>query len=457
MPEILLVDDDPGFRRGLALLLGQEEYAVTEAAGGSEALGLLAERAFDLALVDLRMAPLGGMDVLRGLKRAAPLTEVILLTAYGSIEGAVEAMKLGAFDFVTKPVRRDELLPRLRAGLLKGQRNREAGVLVGGVGPGFGLDHIVGQSSAIAAVRDRIQQVAPLPTTVLITGESGTGKELAARAIHACSRRANRPFVSVNCAALPEALLESEIFGHARGAFTGAVASRKGLLEEADGGTFLLDEIALAPLSFQAKLLRVLEDRAIRRVGENRVVRVDVRFLAATNRDLEAAVTEGGFREDLYYRLNVVRLHLPPLRERREDIPVLARHFLEREARRLGRQVDGFSREALAALAGYPYPGNVRELANLVEELVAFSNGSQIELAHLPPKVMARGQVPAASAPLARARTLADLEREFLKEKIVEAGGRLGAVAKEMGISRTTLWRRLRTLGLQAGQPVAPA
>jgi len=450
---ILVVDDEPGMRRSLALMLRREGHAVGEAPGGQEAADQLGSDVFDLVICDLKMEPLSGLDLLRLVKQLSPDVEVILMTAFGTIETAVEAMRLGAFDFITKPFRAEEILLRVRNALEKRRLKEEVHLLRAEVKEGFGLRGIVGVSEGIRRVLATLPKVARTDSTVLVTGESGTGKELIARAIHAASRRAAGPFVSVSCAAFPEQLLENELFGHVKGAFTGAQAARKGLFESAHGGTFFLDEIGEAPPAIQAKLLRVLEERSIRRLGDNRSIPVDVRILAATNRDLQTAVRDKAFREDLFYRLNVIRIHLPPLRERPEDVPLLARHFLARLSRHLDRELTGFSPAALKILAGHDFPGNVRELINLVEQAVALAAGPLIEPHDLPERLLQpddRGVAsssPASPAP----KSLAALEREHILGRLKARGGNLGLVAKDLGISRTTLWRRMKEYEIELG------
>ena len=443
MPRILVVDDEPGMRRSLAISLKREGYEVEEAAGGTEALLRLEREIYDLVMTDLKMTPVGGLEVLAAAKKTAPRTEVIVMTAYGSIEAAVEAMRLGAFDFVGKPFQAEEILVRVRNALEKARLTTEVRLLREDIQTRVGFEHLLGQSPAMQAVLAKAARVAVTDSTVLITGESGTGKELVARAIHARSLRATKAFVSVNCAAFPEQLLESELFGHIKGAFTGAVASRKGLLEEAHGGTFFFDEVGDTPPAIQAKLLRVLEDRVIRRLGENRPIRVDVRILAATNRDLAAAIREKAFREDLYYRLNVVALHLPPLRGRREDIPLIAQQFLGAASRQLGKPVKGFTGEALTMLQAYDYPGNVREMENAIEQAVAFSARPLIAPEDLPEAIRngPRGRrdeaVPAAG-------TLEEMERDLILRRIRDLNGNLSLAARALGIGRTTLWRKMK-------------
>lgn len=448
MPRILVVDDEPGMRRSLAISLKREGYEVEEAPGGTEALLRLEREIYDLVMTDLKMGPVGGLDVLAAVKKSAPQTEVIVMTAYGSIEAAVDAMRLGAFDFVTKPFQAEEILTRVRNALEKARLTTEVRLLRGDPKSRVGFEQLLGQSPAMQAVMEKVARVAVTESTILITGESGTGKELVARAIHARSLRASKPFVSVNCAAFPEQLLESELFGHIKGAFTGAVASRKGLLEEAHGGTFFFDEVGDTPSGIQAKLLRVLEDRVIRRLGDNRPIRVDVRILAATNRDLPATIRDKAFREDLYYRLNVVALHLPPLRVRREDIPLLAHHFLAVAGRRMGKAVKGLSEEALALLRAYEYPGNIRELENAVEQAVAFTTSSLIRSEDLP-EALRGGSRAAADERAAIPGTLEEMERDLILRRIRDLNGNLSLAARALGIGRTTLWRKMKAYRIE--------
>ena len=451
---ILVVDDEPGMRRSLAIMLRRDGYEVCEASGGKEALEQVGDHVLDLVIADLRMAPVSGLDVLQALKRTTPDVEVIVMTAYGTVETAVEAMKLGAFDFITKPFQQEEILLRVRNGLEKRRLTREISLLRSEVKSAFGLEGIVAGSAAMREILGTLPRIAQTESTVLITGESGTGKELVARAIHAASRRASRPFISVSCAALPEQLLENELFGHVRGAFTGAETARKGLLEEAHTGTFFLDEIGEAPSSIQVKLLRVLEERSLRRLGDNRSIPIDVRIIAATNRDLDSAVRDKSFREDLFYRLNVIRLHLPPLRERLDDLPLLARHCLALHCRKLDRRLEGFAPEALVALGRYSYPGNVRELSNIIERMVALATGPRIELPDLPDLLVRSHPVPGSprpeeepAAPSLR-EAVSVVEQERLLEELRVTNWNISHAATRLGISRNTLRYRMEKYGL---------
>jgi two-component system response regulator HydG len=418
---------------------------------GKAAIELIARDPVDLVITDLRMeTPFSGIDLLRHVKQAGPGVEVIVMTAYGTIEAAVEAMRHGAFDFITKPFEMEPALLRVRNALERKHLRTEVHRLRAEAANVFSLDAIVGHSDAIRRILTVVPRAAQADSTILITGESGTGKELVARAIHGTSRRVGGPFVSVSCAALPDELLENELFGHVKGAFTGAAVARKGLLEEAQGGTFFLDEVGEASMEIQKKLLRVLEERSLRRLGDNRSIPLDVRVVTATNRDLQSAVDDKAFRDDLYHRLNVIRIHMPPLRERPDDIPLLARHFLARHASRLGREFAGFAPAAMAALSSYAFPGNVRELSSMVEQAVALAPGPAVELDDLPPRLTAPPRGPVAHPALVRRpKTLVDLEREAILERIEARGGDLHAVAQDLGISRTTLWRRMKEYGIE--------
>jgi two-component system response regulator HydG len=449
---LLVVDDQKNMRATTAMVLRQAGYLVDEAEDGATALRKLEGAGYDVVLTDLRMPDVDGMEVLRTVRQVAPETEVIVMTAYGTIESAVEAIRRGAYDFIAKPFKEDELLLRAAKAVEKRRLVGQVSVLTGEFRRRFGLDHIIGRSAGLRDVLDRVVRVAPSDATVLITGESGTGKELVARALHVSSRRGDRPFVPVNCAAITETLLESELFGHARGAFTGATRARRGLFEEADGGTLFIDEVGETAPGFQAKLLRALQDGEIRRVGESMPVRVDVRVIAATNQDLRRAIGEKRFREDLFYRLNVVPIRIPPLRERLEDVPLLAVHFLAEYNRRAGTQ-KVFAPAALAELAEHSWPGNVRELENMVEQAAALSPGAEIGLEGVQFEPAPRR--PPEGGP-ARARTLAlaveEAERASIQAALQRCDGDLGRVAVELGISSTTLWRKMKRLDVTVRQ-----
>ncbi|MGO9835916.1 MAG: sigma-54-dependent transcriptional regulator [Polyangiaceae bacterium] len=447
MAKILIVDDQRNMRTTLAMMLRGAGYEVDEAGDGEQGAERGATGAYDAVLTDLRMGTKDGIDVLRSTKDSHPLTEVIVMTAYGTIESAVEAMRLGAFDYIQKPFTEQELLVKVAKALDNRRLAGEVTFLASEFKDRYKFENIVGRSRGVREVLGRIVRIAPTDAIVLITGESGTGKELVAKAIHANSKRADRPFVPVNCAAITETLLESELFGHAKGSFTGAVSARKGLFEEADGGTFFFDEIAETPITFQAKLLRAIQENEIRRVGENKAISVNVRVIAATNQDLLIAVAEKRFRQDLYYRLNVARFQLPPLRERREDIADLTTYFLEKYSRKMG--VRPKLHDAInEALIHYDFPGNIRELEHMLEQAVALvQNGIITADDLLPPP-------PSAALPTTRGggRALADVvdgaERSAIEVALRESEGSREHAAEVLGISPTTLWRKMTRLGI---------
>ncbi len=442
--KILVVDDQRNMRTTLAMMLRGADYDVDEAGDGSEGRDKGATGAYDLVITDLRMGEYDGIDVLRAIKEAQPMTEVIVMTAYGTIESAVEAMRLGAFDYIQKPFSEQELLVKVTKAIESRRLHGQVRLFAQEFKERYHFENIVGRSQAVRDVLAKVVKIAPTDAIVLITGDSGTGKELIARAVHANSKRADRPFVTVNCAAITETLLESELFGHARGAFTGAVSARKGLFEEADGGTFFFDEIAETTPSFQAKLLRAIQDGEIRRVGENRGIKVDIRVIAATNVDLGQAVSERRFRQDLYYRLNVARFHLPPLRDRREDIPQLVEFFLEKYNRKMGAR-SRLADNVMERLVLYDFPGNVREVENMVEQAVALSSGGIITMDDILPQAPRR-------ASATTGRTLADIvdeaEREAVHSALRAADGSREKAAEALDISPTTLWRKMTRLGI---------
>jgi two-component system response regulator PilR (NtrC family) len=376
--KILIVDDERSMRDVLSIMLKRAGYAVSTATDGEEAIGLLGSEIFDLVITDLKMPKVGGLEVLKAVKDASPDTVVLVITAFASTETAVEAMKRGAYDYVTKPFQVDEVQLIIRNALERRRLTTENALLKREIATQASFTQIIGQSEAMQKVFEIVRKVADSKSNVLICGESGTGKELVARAIHYNSARERMPFVAVNCSALPEPLLESELFGHMKGSFTGAISNKEGLFEAANGGTVFLDEIGDMSPAIQVKLLRVIQEREFRRVGGTRDVKVDVRIIAATNKDLEKAVADGTFREDLYYRLDVIPIHLPPLRMRSGDIPLLVNHFLERFGQASGKPVLGVTPDAMRLLLNHEWKGNVRELENLIERLVAFSTGQEI-------------------------------------------------------------------------------
>ncbi len=441
---IVIAEDEARQREALARVVGAWGHRVVAVAGGREALDVVRREAVDIVLADLRMPGLGGLDVLREVREVQPEVGVVLLTAYGSVAEAVEAMKGGAADFLAKPVDLDQLELVVTRVLERSELVRENQRLrrrLEATTTGFSL---VGRSRALQEVLARAARAAETDATVLVRGESGTGKELLARSIHQLSRRADGPFVAVNCAALPETILESELFGHERGAFTGAVAARRGRIETASGGTLFLDEIGDLPATVQVKLLRFLQEREIVRVGGETVMRADVRVVAATHRDLEGMMAGGAFREDLFYRLNVVPLVLPPLRERREDVPELVERLLDRIARRHQRPTCTLSREAMDALMKYAFPGNVRELENLLEQATILASGTLVTLRDLPPGV-SRGADPTAAKPDATlAERLDEVERRFVMGALADSNGNQSEAARRLGITEGGLRYKLR-------------
>ena len=446
MAKILVVDDQRNMRTTLALMLRGAGHEVDEAEDGDVACTKVVEESYDLVLTDLKMGATDGMAVLRHAKENSPLTEVIVMTAYGTIESAVEAMRVGAHDYIQKPFAEEALLVKVEKALEKRQLAGEVSLMAAEFRDRYHFENIIGRSQAIRDVLGRIVRIAPTPATVLITGESGTGKELVARAIHANSLRSERPFVSVNCAAITETLLESELFGHVRGAFTGAVSSRKGLFEEANGGTFFFDEIAETPPSFQAKLLRAIQEGEVRRLGDNKAFHVDVRIIAATNKDLKQSIEDKEFREDLYYRLNVARFVLPPLRERLEDVPLLVEHFVKKYSAKMRRQVS-LGEGVLDYLSRYAYPGNIRELENLIEQGVALAVEGVIRLDDIvSPEVQGSLRAEAKRSPRSLQDVVDRAEREAITAVLREVEGNKERAAEMLGLSSTTLWRKMKRL-----------
>jgi two-component system response regulator HydG len=438
---ILLVDDDRVFRRSTAELLRQDGYEVTAVEDAARAGEALSAGAFDLMLLDLRMPELDGLQLIEILRRRGNPTPILMISGFGTIESAVESLHLGADDFLTKPVDPEELSLRVAELLdrLPPSRQLEAATFRG----------IVGRSRAMCEVFEEIRRVAPTDATVLVTGETGTGKELVARAIHTLSSRSSRPFVAVNCASLADGVLESELFGHVRGAFTGAVRDKKGLFSAAEGGSLLLDEIGDMSLRLQQRLLRVLQEREVLPVGATRPASVDVRVIASTHRALQEETRAGRFRKDLFYRLNVFLIHLPPLRERGVDIPLLVQVVLERLRGRFGGSAPRrVSTSAMRILRGYAWPGNVRELFSALESAAIRAGGGPIETEHLPQEIRSPGGDGTSTAGRYE-RQPAEEERETIRTALEECGGVRRQAAKMLGMSRTTLWRKMREYGLE--------
>ena len=447
-PTILIVDDERHTREGLARAL-RGDYAVAEAENGQRALEWLETHAADVILTDLRMPHMDGLQLLARLLGREPKPIVIMLTAYGNVETAVEAMKRGAYDFLAKPVNLDRLELLLTRALAERQLGVENQRLRAQLDSKYGFANIIGTSPAMQAVFDTIRHVAPTKATVLIQGESGTGKELVARALHQASPRREGPFVPVHCAALAPTLLESELFGHEKGAFTGAVERRRGRFEMADGGTLFLDEIGEIEPSLQVKILRVLEERAFERVGGSETVTVNVRLVAATNKDLRQLVADGKFREDLLYRLFVVNLTLPPLRERDGDIVLLTQHYLKTLAAENGKSVPTLTAEAMDALTAYSWPGNVRELRNVIERMVVLNSTGKLNLDDVPATVRQGAHDSGRDATRA-GRVLRDAERQLIEDALRQHRGNRTKAAQHLGISRRTLHRKLNEFGLRS-------
>ncbi|NTX06944.1 sigma-54-dependent Fis family transcriptional regulator [Myxococcus sp. CA051A] len=465
MAKVLVIDDEANLRKVLAAMLRRDGFDVTVAENGEQGLAEFHKNGADIIVTDLVMPKVGGMEVLSTIRSANPDVPVIIITAHGTVDSAVDAIKAGAFDYITKPFDQTELSAVVAKAAKTNESARRS------VRPDLkARAAIIGESPQMQDVYKVIDKVADTPSTVLITGESGTGKELIATALHGASSRRDKPFIKINCAAIPATLLESELFGYERGAFTGAVTSKPGRFELADGGTLFLDEIGEIPVEMQVKLLRALQEGEFERVGGIKTTRVDVRLVAATNRDLQAEIEAGRFRKDLYYRLAVVPLTLPPLRERRSDILMLARHFVDKYNRRLNKKIEGITDDALALLQGYAWPGNIRELENLIERALLFADGPLITAKDLPEPVRQGAGVQASPAPPPSAPTLevptgevglkdivrmkaAELERDLIVKKLDETGGNVTRAARLLQISRKSLQTKMKEFGLRDTTP----
>jgi two-component system response regulator PilR (NtrC family) len=458
MPDtrVLVADDERSMRDLLAITLRQAGHEVALAEGGAQAIEALKRQAFDLVITDLRMREVDGLAVLRAAKEHAPETVVLVITAFASTETAVEAMKLGAYDYITKPFKMDEIKLTIANALERKRLQDENQALKRQLRQERVFANFIGQSRQMLEIFETIRKTADSLSTVLVTGESGTGKELVARAIHEESPRRNGPFVSVNCGAIPETLMESELFGHVKGAFTGAVASTVGLFSAASGGTLFLDEVTEVPPSVQVKLLRAIQEREIRRVGDTRDIKVDVRLIAASNRDVTKAVAEGALREDLFYRLNVIPIHLPPLRERREDVPVLVAHVVKTMAAELGRPVRGVTPEALAVLEAYRWPGNIRELENVIERALVLGSGDMLDVGALPPDLRRPRDVQdipveIPDGGLDLQATLDQIEQRYIQMALARTGGVQTRAAELLRVSFRQLRYKLQKYGARSG------
>ncbi len=459
MSRVLIIDDEPLMRISVSDALKGEGYEVSEAASGREGLGLAGESGFDVVITDLRLPDIDGIEVLKALRKSSPETMVVLITAFGAVETAVEAMKYGAYDYVTKPFAMDELLIMIKRMLKLKELERENQSLKEQVEGRYNFSGLVGRSEKMNEIFEMIKVISQTDSTVLILGESGTGKEIVAGAIHRNGPRKDGPYIKVSCAAIPETLLEAELFGYDKGAFTGAVKQKKGRFELADKGTIFLDEIGELAPSIQVKLLRVLQEKEFDRLGGTGTVSADVRVICATQRDLKKEVQNGSFREDLYYRLNVVPIALPPLRERKGDIILLANHFLNYYSGLCKKQVKGFSVEAVEALIKYPFPGNVRELEHAVERAVVMGKGEEIQPWDLPEeignsnlndclKAFQSGQGGYENL----TKAMKDFERKYIIKVLEETNGNKTLAARLLGVSRKTLWEKCKLLEIISGE-----
>jgi two-component system response regulator HydG len=443
--QILVIDDDAEMCGLLSDVLKGEGFSVLAIGESLEAFRILRKEEFDVIITDLKMKGLKGLDLLEEAKKVAPLTPVIIITAFGTIQSAIQAMKLGAYDYITKPFQIDELVLTVKKALENRLLKKEVVRLKKEVESRYHFHHLIGKSSSMQKIYDLIERICDSSNNILITGESGTGKELVAKAIHYSGIRKDRPFIGVNCAAIPETLLESELFGYKRGAFTDAKTDKKGLIFEATKGTILLDEITeMSPL-LQAKLLRVIEEKEVRPLGDTNAYRIDVRIISATNRDIKERIQQGRFREDLYYRLKVIDMELPPLRERREDIPLLVQHFMNK----LGegpKKILSVSEDSLKILTAYSWPGNVRELENVIQRAMTLCRGEIIQPEDLPLHMVQEADENLAEKGLRKKYTLDQLEKEYIRKVLIEVGGNKSKAAEILGLDRKTLYRKLEEI-----------
>jgi two-component system response regulator HydG len=447
--KILVVDDEQSHRTMLNAVLAKEGYVVSEADDGLSAIKGVESEAFDLILMDVRMTDMDGIEALGEIKKISPSVPVIMMTAYASVKTAVQALKSGAYDYLTKPLDIDELKILIKKALDYYRLQEENILLKERLADRFDFSQIIGKSRPMKELFETLSLVAPSDATILIYGESGTGKELVANAIHQNSARVQRPFIKVSCAALPETLLESELFGHEKGAFTGAIARKEGRFHLADGGSFFLDEVDVMSPATQVKLLRVLQEREFEPLGSTKTIRVDIRLIAATNKDLEAEVKAGRFREDLFYRLNVIPIHLPPLRKRKEDIPLLAEHFFDIYREKNKSSSKGFLPKTLDLMIRYEWPGNVRELENVVERAVLLCRDEYISAHDLPPEIQGAEGKDQSLVSIPSGMTIKEIEKEAILQTLAETGGSRTQTARILGVSRKTLQNKLKEYGIR--------
>jgi two-component system response regulator AtoC len=453
---ILIIDDEESFRHMLSVILKKEGFDVDTASDGEEGLQKLIGNTYDQVLCDIRMPRMDGLDFLKEVQKANMDTTIIMMSAYGTVDAAIDAMKLGAYDYISKPFKPDEIVLTLKKADERERLRKENERLRKAVKREYSFENVVSENEKMLKIFEVVKKVAPYKSTILIMGESGTGKELVARALHYHSDRSQNPFVAVNCGAIPENLLESELFGHAKGAFTDAIRTKKGLFEEADGGTLFLDEIGELPLQLQVKLLRVLQEGEIRRVGEGKPIQIDVRIVAATARDLIREVGEGRFREDLFYRLNVFPVHIPPLRERKEDIPLLVAHFIKKYNQAIGKKITRIHPEALEVLLDYRWYGNVRELENIVERAIVLADGSEIEKENLPIEVQGFQEkvplLPATEEECSIKKASKALEINLIQKALKKTKGNHTHAARLLEISHRALLYKIKEYGIEEKQ-----
>jgi two-component system response regulator AtoC len=443
---ILLIDDEENFRHMLSVILKKRGYDVETANNGSDGLKKIDTGSYDTVLCDIRMPEMDGLEFLKEAQQAGCESTIIMMSAYGSLDTAIEAMKLGAYDYISKPFKPDEIILTLKKAEERERLRRENLFLKKEVQKEYSFENIISKNDQMRQIFDTIRKVAKYKSTILVEGESGTGKELVAKAIHFNSDRTDNPFIPVNCGAIPENLLESELFGHTKGSFTNAVRTKKGLFEEADGGTMFLDEIGELPLQLQVKLLRVLQDGEIRRIGDSRATIIDVRIIAATIKDLDKEVRENKFRDDLFYRLNVLPIKIPPLRERKEDVPLLVDHFIGKYTRELGKPIDEITQEALNCLLNYNWKGNVRELENVIERAIVLTESKQIQQENLPVEI----QNPRENDELSIKKASRYLEIDLIKKALLKTKGNHTHAAKLLELSHRALLYKIKEYGIDS-------